>query len=260
MRLIDTHAHLYLSQFKDDYFEVIDRAVKAGINHIILPNVDESTIASMLDLHKEFPDICIPALAIHPTSVKHNYSEQLDIINYQLNSFSYYYAIGETGIDLYWDSSLFKEQCFVFEKHIEIAIKYKLPLIIHSRNSISEIFNILEKYRDNNLRGVFHCFPGDVEEAHKAIQLGFHIGIGGVVTYKNSKMAKVVENIDLQYMLIETDAPYLSPIPERGKRNESSYLIHIVEKIAQIKNTTQENVASTTTNNAVNLFNINGML
>lgn len=255
MQLIDTHAHLYLEQYDQDRTQIIERAIDSGVNKILLPNVDENTINPMLNLCRSFPDNCIPMMAIHPTSVKQNYSEQISIVKDYLKDFNFC-AIGETGIDLYWDNTYQKEQCDIFEKHIELACNYNLPLVIHSRNSLNEIFDILEKYKKQNLQGVFHCFPGNVEQAYEAVKFGFMIGVGGVVTYKNSKLADVVEKVDLKHLLLETDAPYLSPVPKRGKRNESSYLIHVAEKIAQIKNTDIDHVAKVTTKNAVNTFNL----
>ncbi len=256
MQLIDTHAHLYLDHFDTDRQQAVKRAVNNGIGRMLLPNVDQSTIEPMLKLSNEFPGKCIPMIAIHPTSIKKNYEKQIELVEEKLNVFNFC-AIGETGIDLYWDKTFFKQQLSAFEKHIELAISYNLPLVIHSRSSLKEIFDVLENYKNKNLRGVFHCFPGDTEQAYKVIELGFMIGVGGVITYKNSKIKKVVEEIDLNNILIETDAPYLAPVPKRGKRNESSYLIYIAEKIAEIKNTNKDKVANITTKNAVNLFKLN---
>jgi len=255
VQLIDTHAHLYLKQFDSERSLVVKRAVEAGISHILLPNIDENTIKPMLQFCAEFSRNCIPMMAIHPTSVRQQYRKQIEIAEEQLSK-SGYCAVGETGIDLYHDKTFSKEQSIVFEKHIELADRYDLPLVIHSRNSLDEIFKILENNNCERLRGVFHCFPGNVEQAYRAIELGFMIGIGGVVTYKNSMAAKVVEEIDLQHILLETDAPYLAPVPKRGKRNESSYLVYIAERIAEIKNSDVNFVAKTTSKNAINLFKI----
>ncbi len=255
MQLIDTHAHLYLEQFDHDRTLAVKRALESGVTHMLLPNVDEATISSMMQLHSSFPGNCIPMMAIHPTSVTKDYARQLDTIEKQLENHQFC-AIGESGIDLYWDKTFFKEQCAAFEKHIELAVHFDLPLVIHSRNSLNEIFDILQNNRDKNLRGVFHCFPGNTGQAHEVIDLGFMIGVGGVVTFKNSTIAKVVENIGLEHILLETDAPYLAPVPKRGKRNESSYLVYIAEKIANIKKADVNEVASVTSKNAIDVFKL----
>ncbi len=255
MQLIDTHAHLYLQQFDQDRTVVVKRAIDSGVSHMLLPNVDQTTISQMMQLHGDFPESCIPMMALHPTSVKNDWKKQFLSIEKQLEK-NKFCAIGETGIDLYWDKTFYKKQCEVFEKHIELAGHYDLPLVIHSRNSLKEILDIMKNKSGSNIHGVFHCFPGNVEEANKVIELGFMIGVGGVVTYKNSAIAKVVENIDLKHLLLETDAPYLAPVPKRGKRNESSYLVFIAEKIAEIKGIHVNEVAAVTTNNAINLFGL----
>ncbi len=255
MQLIDTHAHLYLKQFDSERSFILKRAVDAGVSRVLLPNIDENTIKPMLQVCAEFPDNCCPMMAIHPTSIKKEYHKQLHVVEEQLKKQNFC-AVGETGIDLYRDKTFSKEQSIAFEKHIEMAYQYDLPLVIHSRNSLDEIFKILQNNNNQRLRGVFHCFPGDVEQAYRVIELGFMIGIGGVVTYKNSTMVKVAQEIDLEHILLETDAPYLAPVPERGKRNECSYLIYVAEKIADIKKTDIKTVASITSKNALDLFKI----
>lgn len=255
MQLIDTHAHLYLKHFDNERLDVVKRAVDAGVRNILLPNIDENTIKPMLQLCAEFPRNCMPMMGIHPTSVRQQYLKQLEIAGEQLSRTGYC-AVGETGIDLYHSKTFIKEQKIVFEKHIELADRHDLPLVIHSRNSLNEIFGILKSNNSKRLRGVFHCFPGDPDQAYKVIELGFMIGIGGVVTYKNSMAVKLVEEIDLQHILLETDAPFLTPAPKRGKRNESSYLIYIAEKIAEIINADVNFVAKTTSKNALDLFKI----
>ncbi len=255
MKFVDTHTHLYLEQFDTDSREVVNKAIDAGVKHLLLPNVDLETVEPMLKLAEQFPDICLPMMALHPTSVKENHLESLEEIRNLLFS-GRFIAVGETGIDLYWDKTFIKEQIFCFEKHIEWALKLDLPLIIHSRKSLNEIFNVLSNYKDSKLKGIFHCFPGNINEAQKAVELGFYLGIGGVVTYKNSEMSKVVKEIPLKHLLLETDAPYLPPVPYRGKRNESSYIPIIAQKIAELKNIPIEVVAETTTDSAVKLFGL----
>ncbi len=253
MFLIDTHSHLFLEEFDKDRGEAIKRAIEKGVKHIVLPNVDCSTAKSLIDICQEFPDNCFPAMGLHPSSVKANYKDELAIIEQYFDKHKFY-AIGETGIDLYWDKTYFEEQKIVFKRQIELSIHYELPIIIHSRNSINEIIDVLNPY--SGLKGIFHCFPGDSEQAKKVIDMGFMLGIGGVVTYKNSEMQEVVRNTELKHLVLETDAPYLTPAPFRGKRNESSYIYFIAEKIALLKGVPIETVAEETTNNALSLFNL----
>lgn len=256
MKLIDTHTHPYLPEFENDRLEVVQRAISAGIIKMIVPNVDLETVEPMLQLCKTFPNHCFPAMALHPSSVGADYLEVMqkieDIVNHQKMM-----AIGETGIDLYWDKTFEKEQITCFERHIEWAYQKELPLIIHCRKSFEEIIISLNRFgKKLPAGGIFHCFPSGVQEAKQVIKHGFYIGIGGVVTFKNALMAKVVQEIPLEHIVLETDSPYLTPEPFRGKRNESSYLIHIAKKIAELKEISLEKVAETTTNNAVRLFGI----
>lgn len=253
MVFVDTHTHLYLEQFDDDRQEAVKRAIEAGVTQLLLPNVDTETVEPMLEVVAEFPGNCKPMMALHPTSVKQDYIEKLEEIKKLLFS-GRFIAVGETGIDLYWDKTFIKEQIYSFEKHIEWAVKLDLPLVIHARKSLNEIFNVLDNYKNSNLKGVFHCFPGNTDEAKKAVDMGFYLGIGGVVTYKNSAMDKVVQEVPLESILLETDAPYLPPVPYRGKRNDSSYIPVIAKKIADIKGVDVEVVAKTTTVNAGRLF------
>ena len=256
MLFIDTHTHLFLDEFKDDRFSCITKAVDLGIKYMILPNIDSTTVEPLLQTVSEYPHNCFPALGLHPTSVKNNYKEELKIAESWMSKVKFY-AIGETGIDLYWDKTFIVEQ---EKKHLynrqNIAIHYKLPIIIHSRNSLDELISIIEYHNNPELYGVFHCFPGNTEQAKKVIAYGFKIGIGGVVTYKNSSMQEVVKDTDLQHILLETDSPYLPPVPFRGKRNESSYICYIAEKISQIKQLPIEKVAEFTSANALKLFNL----
>ncbi len=255
MKFVDTHSHLYLKNFDDDRQNVIDRALNNGVEKILLPNIDENSIEPMMNTANQYNNVCIPMIAIHPTSVKHDWEKQIGVIEEYIEKFKFC-AIGETGIDLYWDKTYLKEQCFAFKKHIEMAIDYDLPIVIHSRNSIEQIFEILENYDTKVLKGVFHCFPGNLEQAKKVTDMGFMIGVGGVVTFKNSDLSEVIRDIDLNSIVLETDAPYLAPQPKRGKRNESSYLVYIAEKIAEIKDIGIGDVAKITTKNAETLFNI----
>lgn len=253
MFLIDTHTHLYLEEFDDDRFEVVRRAIAAGVEIMVLPNIDSESIENVVRLAEQFPQNCFPAMGLHPTSVKENYKTELAVVEEELKKRKYW-AIGETGVDLYWDKTFLKEQEICFNRQLELALTYDLPIIIHARNSLDEIFDILRNFGRKLPKGIFHCFPGDVKEAEKAVELGFLLGIGGVVTFKKSGMADVARAIPLEYIVLETDAPYLAPVPFRGKRNESAYIVHIAEKIAEIKNLPLEEVAHITTENAKRVF------
>jgi len=252
---IDTHAHLYLNEFKDDIDTVVQNALNSNVDYMLMPNVDLDTIQPMLSLWEKYPAHCLPMMALHPCSVKPNFEIMLEKMQYWFcrNCMT---AVGETGIDLYWDKTHINEQIRSFERHIQWALAYNLPLVVHSRNSIKQIMEVLEKFRHKGLTGVMHCFPGDVEEAKWFVEYGFMLGIGGVVTYKNAAMAEVVKQIDLRHLILETDAPYLTPMPNRGVKNEPRYLSLIAEKIATLKNLTVELVAQQTTQNARVLFNL----
>jgi len=255
MILCDTHSHLYLKEFKHDLDQVILNAANNDVKYIFLPNIDSSSTDDMLDVCNKYPDICFPMMGLHPTSVKANYKEELKRIEKKFSE-GKFYGIGEIGIDLYWDTTYEHEQELVFQKQVELAMKNDLPVVIHSRNSIDKIIGILSEMNPESLTGVFHCFSGNTEQADKIFSLGFKLGIGGVLTFKNSGLDNVVKNIDLRHILLETDAPFLSPVPFRGKRNESAYIELIAKKIAEIKNTTIEKTASITTKNANRLFKI----
>ena len=252
---IDTHTHLYLQQFEKDRNNVVKSAVETGVEYMLLPNVDEETIQPMMDLCEAFPYNCKPMMALHPTSVKADFEEVLARIKLWFEKATMC-AVGETGIDLYWDKTYFTQQVQAFKTQIEWALEFDLPVVIHSRNSVVEIMEILENYRNSGLKGVMHCFPGNVEQAKWFTDFGFMLGIGGVVTYKKSMMADVVEHADLQHLLLETDAPYLPPVPHRGKRNEPAYIPHIAAKIGEIKGIDISQVAQITTENARKLFKI----
>jgi TatD DNase family protein len=254
MHLIDTHAHLYLSSFKNDIDKVIERAINNGIIKMFLPNIDSGTIKSMNKIAADYKEYCYPMIGLHPTSVKEDFEKELKIIENELVS-GEYIAVGETGIDLYRDKTYINEQIIAFERQIRFAREFNLPLVIHARDSFDELFTTLKKYRNSGLKGVFHAFTGTVDQADYIInELNFKLGIGGIVTFKNSGLEKIVKEIDLENIVLETDSPFLAPVPYRGKRNESSYLIFIAEKISQIKNINLVKVAEITTQNAHSIF------
>ncbi|MCD4774406.1 MAG: TatD family hydrolase [Bacteroidales bacterium] len=249
----DTHTHLYLEQFDKDRKQIITDAIKEGVEYMLLPNIDSSSISGMMKICNDFPENCFPMIGLHPTSVKSNYKEELEIVENKLSDKNFI-AIGEIGIDLYWDKTYKREQETALRYQIELAKKNKIPVVIHTRNSFSEIFEIMEDVISTELNGVFHCFTGNIEDAERIIDLGFKIGIGGVLTFKNSGLDKVVQEIDLEHILLETDSPYLAPVPFRGKRNSSAYIPYIANKIAEIKNIPIKEVSEITTYNAISLF------
>lgn len=255
MNLIDTHSHLYLDAFNDDRDVVIKNAIENSVKKILLPNIDSDSFNNMLDLCKEYPNICYPMFGLHPTSVKENYKKEIEVLEKFLEK-NNFIAIGETGIDLYWDKKFLQEQIIVFKYQIELAKKMDLPLVIHIRESFKEVFKVLDGLYDKKLKGVFHCFSGTQEDAEKAISYGFKLGIGGVVTFKNSSLGEIVKNTNLKHILLETDAPFLAPVPYRGKRNESSYLINIASKVAELHNESIDKIAEITTANTYELFKI----
>lgn len=250
--LIDTHCHLYLDDFKSDIDDVVKRAMISGIERFYLPAVDSTSTDAMLELEAKYPDKVLSMMGLHPCSVKNNFENELELVNNWLSKRKFA-AIGEIGLDFFWDKTFVKEQYEAFEKQIELAISYKLPIVIHTRNAMQETIDVVKKYA-GQVKGIFHCFGGTLEEASQVIDLGFYLGIGGVVTYKKSGLAEVIKKIDLQHIVLETDAPYLTPVPFRGKRNESSYLTFIAEKIAEVKEMTLEEVAKTTSENALKIF------
>jgi TatD DNase family protein len=255
MRLIDTHSHLYLDDFAADIDDTIQRAVDVNVDRIILPNIDSTTIEPMLKLVEKYTEICFPLIGLHPTHVKDNYKIELERILNQFDGYNYK-GIGEIGIDLYWDKTYLQEQIYVFEKQLGFALNRNLPVVIHARDSFDTIFESVTKAEFRGLRGVFHAFTGDLYQAEIVISNGFKLGIGGIVTFKNSNLAEVVESVGMEHIVLETDSPYLAPVPYRGKRNESSYLRFTAGKIAEIKKITIEEVAEITTNNAVQLFGL----
>lgn len=253
MKLIDTHTHLYVEEFKDDITEVMDRAIKENVQRFYLPAIDSQETAAMYALEKKYPENIFLMAGLHPCSVKENYQEELEKISSQLSQRKFA-AIGESGLDFYWDTSYTKQQLESLHQHALWALEYEIPLVLHTRNAMQETIDVIATYREQNLRGVFHCFSGNLENAKEIIDLGFLLGIGGVVTFKNSGLDKVVKEIPLEYMVLETDSPYLAPMPFRGKRNESSYLKYIAGKISEVKKCTVEEVAISTTRNAEKLF------
>jgi len=255
MNFIDTHCHLYAEEFKDDRKQAMEKAIKNGIEHVFLPNIDTASIQPMLDLVWEYPSHCFPMMGLHPCSVDMHVEAQLFQIQKWLKKRKFY-AVGEIGLDFYWSTEFKEQQIMAFKKQLMWAIQYDLPVVIHSRNSNEEVIAILQAFKHPKLRGIFHCFGGTIEQANQLIALNFFIGIGGVVTYKNSGLDTVVAQIPLQNLVLETDAPYLAPVPYRGKRNEPFYLIETAKKIAEIKGIGLQELAITTTANAKQLFAI----
>lgn len=254
MQFIDTHTHMYLPQFEEDRDECIKRAFKQGVNKIFLPSIDSTSFNSMHALCEKYPENCFPMMGLHPCSVKENYRDELDFVESYLNK-GKYKAVGEIGMDLHWDTSFVEEQKVAFRKQIGWAKELELPIVIHARKSFDEIFEIVDELNDDSLWGIFHCFTGDLEQAKKIIGYGgFKMGIGGVVTYKNAGLAETLASIDLKHLVLETDAPYLSPKPFRGKRNETSYTYHIAEKLAEIFKLPITEIGKITTANAHEIF------
>jgi TatD DNase family protein len=252
---IDTHAHLYLPEFDTDRESAVETALYRGVKRILLPNIDSTTIDPMNKMAGQFPGVCYPMMGLHPTSVKDNYREELDRVEKEL-SHGRYCAVGEIGVDLYWDKTRLKEQNIAFCAQLGLALKYDLPVAIHARESFDEILDILNGYQNRGLQGVFHAFTGTVENAQDIVSRGFYLGIGGIVTYKKSFLPDVIRETDLSRIILETDSPFLAPVPFRGKRNESSYIPYIAEAIGRIKDTTPEEVARVTTANACKLFQL----
>ncbi|MBV2247869.1 MAG: TatD family hydrolase [Lentimicrobium sp.] len=251
--LVDTHTHVYLDAFDDDRHKAVQRAMDAGVSYMFLPNIDSTSVKPMLSLCNDFPENCFPMMGLHPTSVKKNYMDELAKVEALLNEGNFY-GIGECGLDYYWDKTFVVEQEFVFRHHADLARAYDLPLIVHIRDSFNEVVRILKDINRPELRGIFHCFSGSVEQARQAIDLGFSLGLGGVITFKNNKMQETLKHIDLKHLVLETDAPFLAPTPHRGKRNEPAYIPLIAQKVAEIKQLSLQEVAAATTANASKLF------
>lgn len=253
--ITDTHTHLYSEEFDQDRDEMIQRALDAGVSRFFIPAIDSSCTQSMYALEKEYPEHIFLMMGLHPTYVKDNYLEELQHVEEELAKRKFY-AIGEIGIDLYWDKSHLKEQQQAFRKQIQLAKEYRLPIVIHCRDAFDEVFAVLEEEKSPDLFGIFHCFTGTYEQALQAISYNMKLGIGGVVTFKNGKIDQFLSQIDLSHIVLETDSPYLAPIPFRGKRNESSYLINVVDKLAQIYGLSTEEIARRTTENSKIIFGI----
>lgn len=253
--LIDTHSHIYTEDFFDDIDEVLQNAYNNDVKKIILPNIDSGSIKRLVDLSNAYPHVCYPLIGLHPTSVGIDFREELSVVEYWLEK-QKFYGIGEIGIDLYWDRTFFEQQKEAFIFQLKLAKQYKLPVVIHVRESFNEVYEIVKAEQDGALKGIFHCFSGSISEAIKITDLGFLLGIGGVVTYKNSSLIKVLENTDIRNLVLETDSPYLSPEPRRGKRNESANLVFVAKKVSEIYQITVKEVTELTTANARTLFGI----
>ena len=255
MLLTDTHTHLYYETDDAKRIGLVQRCKENSINRLFLPNVDAASVPMVFSLQASFPGLCYPMLGLHPCSVKENWEEELNKIQ-QAGHPHKIYAIGEIGIDLYWDKTTLPQQILAFKKQIAWAKSLKLPINIHCRDAFDEVYEVLLQENDDDLRGIFHCFGGTLEQAGKLIDLGFYLGIGGVVTYKNAGLDKVVAQVDLKHIVLETDSPYLTPVPYRGKPNESSYLIYIAQKVAELHQTDLEIVAAITTENSKKVFGV----
>jgi TatD DNase family protein len=255
MKFTDTHSHIYSAEFDGDFEAMMTRALAENVSGIFLPAIDSEYHEKMLKVADAYPENCFPMMGLHPTSVKSDFRNELNMVgSYLSNGTRKFYAIGEVGIDLYWDKTHAEEQAEAFGFQLDLAIRYDLPVIIHTRNSMDLVLDILEMRNDSRLSGIFHCFSGNIRQAERVIKLGFLMGIGGVITYKNSGLQQVVEHVSLENLVLETDAPWLTPSPYRGKRNEPAYIPLIASKIAEIKGVTLEEVAAVTNRNAAGLF------
>ena len=255
MIITDTHTHLYSELFDDDRDTTINKAIQLGITRFFIPAIDSSYTAAMFELERAFPENMFLMAGLHPTSVKENYKDELTHVENMLSK-RRFYAVGETGIDLYWDTSALAIQQEAFKYQIQLAKEYKLPIVIHCREAFDEIFEVLEGENNDGLFGIFHCFTGTLEQAKRAISFNMKLGIGGVVTFKNGKIDQFLNQIDLKHIVLETDAPYLAPVPYRGKRNESAYIIEVLNKLSEIYNVPSEKIATITTQNSKEVFGI----
>ena len=255
MIITDTHTHLYSEAFDEDRAEMMQRTLDANVSRLFIPAIDSTYTASMLQLEKDYPGHVFLMMGLHPTHVKENYEEELAHVVEMLDKHKFY-AVGEIGIDLYWDKSTLAIQQDAFRQQIKLAKQHKLPIVIHCREAFDEIFEILEEEKSDELYGIFHCFTGTLEQAHQAISYNMKLGIGGVATFKNGKIDQFLNEIDLKHIVLETDSPYLAPKPFRGKRNESSYILKVVEKLSGIYNTSEENIADITTENSKAIFGV----
>ena len=253
--LIDTHSHLFLEEFAEDLPQVMERARNAGVSSIFMPNIDSTTIDALLSVCAKYPDLCYPMIGLHPTSVNETYEQELAIVRERLSAPNYFVAIGEIGLDLYWDRTFLKEQLLVFERQIEWALEYELPVVIHTREAFDYIYKVMEPYKKTALRGIFHSFTGTPEEAARLLEFdGFMLGINGVVTFKKSTLPETLLTVPLERIVLETDSPYLTPVPNRGKRNESANVKDTLAKVAEIYQKSLEYVAQVTSENALKVF------
>ena len=253
--ITDTHTHLYSSQFKEDQSEMMQRAKDAGVTRFFIPAIDSTYTDKMLQLEKDYPNDVFLMMGLHPTSVKENYLEELAHVKKWIDE-KKFYAIGEIGMDLYWDKTFLTQQQDAFRTQIQWAKERKMPINIHCRNAFDEVFEVLESEKSDDLRGIFHCFTGTLEQAKQAISYNMKLGIGGVATFKNGKIDKFLNEIDIKHIVLETDAPYLAPTPYRGKRNESAYLTNIVDKLVDIYGLSFDEIAAITTQNSKDVFGI----
>ena len=251
-RLIDTHCHLYLEEFSNDLEQVITRAESEGVSKFFMPAIDSSQTSNLLEAEKRFKGKCIPMMGLHPCSVKENYQVELRMVEEWLDKRPFA-AVGEIGLDYYWDLSFQGQQLEAFEQQVKLAIRHGLPIVIHSRNSLDDCISLVGRFR-GELTGIYHCFSGSLQQANAIIEMGFYLGIGGVLTYKNAGLAEVVKELPIESMVLETDSPYLTPVPFRGKRNESSYLKYVVQKLADVKGIPVDEVGRITTDNARKVF------
>jgi TatD DNase family protein len=255
MCIIDTHTHLYLKEFDDDFDKVIQRALSVGLNQLVFPSISSIYNKRMIDCYNQNKSIFKVMAGLHPAYVEDNYPKELDLVMYNLNNYDCI-AVGEIGIDLFWKKNNLNQQKIVFEKQIEFAIERNLPVVIHCREAFTEVYHILKKFNDKNITGIFHCFTGSLDQAKKICDLNFKLGIGGIITFKNGGVDKFLKNIDINNIVLETDSPYMSPTPYRGKRNESSYIIEIIEKLSKIYGIETEQIVSETTKNAKEVFKL----
>jgi len=255
MHFIDTHAHVYAAELTSDLDLVMKNALAIGINKIIMPAIDSTSLDAMLKVEQQFPENCIAMMGLHPCYVKENYKEELKLVEEWIEKRKFI-AIGEIGLDFYWDKTFTKEQHIVFETQMQWALDLNLPIAIHTRNAMGETIEAVKPFAKKGLRGVFHCFSGSKESAEQIIGMGFHLGLGGVLTYKNAGVAEAVKDIPIEYFVLETDAPYLAPVPYRGKTNEPAYMLEVAKKLAEIKSLPLHEIAAITTSNAEKLFGL----
>jgi len=255
MHFIDTHAHVYAAELTSDLDLVMKNALAIGINKIIMPAIDSSSLHAMLKVEQQFPENCIAMMGLHPCYVKENYKEELKLVEEWIGKRKFI-AIGEIGLDFYWDKTFTKEQHIVFETQMQWALDLNVPIAIHTRNAMGETIEAVKPFAKKGLRGVFHCFSGSKESAEQIISMGFHLGLGGVLTYKNAGVAEAVKDIPMEYLVLETDAPYLAPVPYRGKTNEPAFMLEVAKKLAEIKSLPLHEIAAITTSNAQKLFGL----